>query len=168
MTAMTSANSAIAENDVAHALLGLKLAFVTATVGGQRIGLPIADVQDVLNKQKIQNIPLAPSAVVGALNLRGKIVTALDLRICLGLEPCSDPSVAMGIVVSHNGELYNLLVDEIGDVTSPPRDTFERPPATLSPAWRNACTGIYRLDDALLLTLDIPRLLASVNGCAAN
>lgn len=155
-------------HDPASALIGLKLAFVTAIVGGQRIGLPIADVQDVLSKQEIQAVPLAPPAVVGALNLRGKIVTALDFRVCLGLEPCADPTAAMGIVVDHNGELYNLLVDEIGDVASPAPELFERPPATLTQAWRSACAGIYRLEDTLLLTLDIPRLLASVDGIAAS
>lgn len=164
MTSMMNADKGGAVDDAAGSMIRPKLAFVTAIVGGQRIGLPIADVRDVLDRQNIQSIPLAPKAVAGALNLRGKVITALDLRICLGLEPCPDPSAAMGVVVSHNGALYNLLVDEIGDVASPSPDSFERPPTTLSMAWRNACPAIYKQDDALLLTLDIARLLSSVNG----
>jgi purine-binding chemotaxis protein CheW len=90
---------------------GIQQSFVTASIAGQRIGIPIAEVQDVLNKQKIHNIPLSLPAVVGALNLRGRIVTALDLRLCLNLAPCAAPESAMSIVVEYENELYSLLVD---------------------------------------------------------
>lgn len=143
---------------------GVLHSFVTAMVGGQRIGLPIAQVQDVLNKQKIHKIPLAPPAIVGALNLRGRIVTALDLRQCLGLAPCAAPQEAMSIVVEYENELYSLLVDQIGDVETPPAHLYERPPATLGAAWRDICSGVYRMDAALLLTLDTASLLTAVTG----
>lgn len=143
-------------NEPAHII---QQSFVTAGIAGQRIGIPIAEVQDVLNKQKIHQIPLSPPAVVGALNLRGRIVTALDLRLCLNLEPCAAPESAMSIVVEYENELYSLLVDEIGDVETPPSYLYERPPATLGPAWRTVCSGVYRMEEALLLTLDIANLL---------
>ncbi len=120
------ANSYESRSGRAH---GIQQSFVTARIAGQRIGIPIAEVQDVLNKQKIHNIPLSPPAVVGALNLRGRIVTALDLRLCLNLEPCAAPESAMSIVVEYENELYSLLVDEIGDVETPPSHLYERPPS---------------------------------------
>ena len=107
------ANSYESGNERVHSI---QQSFLTASIAGQRIGIPIAEVQDVLNKQKIHKIPLSPPAIVGALNLRGRIVTALDLRLCLNLEPCAVPESAMSIVVEDENELYSLLVDEIGDV----------------------------------------------------
>ena len=80
------ANSYESGNERVHSI---QQSFVTASIAGQRIGILIAEVQDVLNKQKIHKIPLSPPAIVGALNLRGRIVTALDLRLCLNLEPCA-------------------------------------------------------------------------------
>lgn len=137
-------------------------AFVTAIIADQRIGIPISEVQDVLNKQKILHIPLARPAIVGALNLRGRIVTALDLRLCLGLEPCPEPSEAVSIVIEQQGELYSLLVDKIGDVAEPEPASFERNPSTLTSPWREICSGVYRLDNELMLSLDVPSLLKSV------
>ena len=150
------ANSYESGNERVHSI---QQSFVTANIAGQRIGIPIAEVQDVLNKQKIHKIPLSPPAIVGALNLRGRIVTALDLRLCLNLEPCAVPESAMSIVVEDKNELYSLLVDEIGDVETPPSHLYERPPATLGPAWRTVCSGVYRMDEALLLTLDSAKML---------
>jgi purine-binding chemotaxis protein CheW len=135
--------------------------FVTATIAGQRIGIPISEVQDVLNKQTIHRIPLSPPAIVGALNLRGRIVTAIDLRQCLGLAPLEAVDSAMSIVIEHENELYSLLVDAIGDVETPPAHLFERPPATLSASWRAMCSGVFRLESALLLTLETAGLLTA-------
>ena len=141
--------------------------YVTIRVAGQLLGIPVLTVEDVLGPHKILYIPLAPSAVAGALNLRGRIVTALDLRLCLGLQPCADPSSAMSVVVEHEGELYSLLVDEVGDVLAPPLDRHERNPSNLDPPWRDLCAGVYRLDDALLLVLDVKRLVGVVEEEAA-
>jgi purine-binding chemotaxis protein CheW len=160
------ANSYESANESAR---NIQQSFVTASIAGQRIGILIAEVQDVLNKQKIHKIPLSPPAVVGALNLRGRIVTALDLRLCLNLAPCAAPESAMSIVVEYENELYSLLVDEIGDVETPPSHLYERPPATLGPAWRTVCSGVYRMDEALLLTLDIANLLeVTVDGAVSQ
>jgi len=152
--------SAVHTND--NAKRANRAEYVTIVVAGQMLGIPVLTVQDVLGPHKILHIPLAPRAVAGALNLRGRIVTALDLRLCVGLTPCKDASSAMSVVVEHEGELYSLLVDEVGDVVAPPSDRFERNPSNLAAPWRDVCNGVYRLEKALLLMLDVKRLVGMV------
>lgn len=132
--------------------------YVTATIDGQLFGVPVLSVQDVLGPQKLANIPLAPSEVAGALNLRGRIVTAIDLRRRLGL-PAADKQESMSIVVEHHGELYSLLIDEVGEVLSVPANSYERNPPTLDSRWREVSGGIYRLDGQLMVILEVDRLL---------
>ena len=133
--------------------------FVTVTVDGQLFGIPVLDVQDILNPQSIVRIPLAPPAVAGSLNLRGRIVTAIDLRVRLGLPPVPEPGASMSIVAEHGGDLYSLLVDEVGEVLRLRDDSWERNLPTMSPALRAVCDGVYRLDGKLLLVLDVARVL---------
>lgn len=131
--------------------------FVTVMIEDQWFGIPVNSVRDVLGAQRIARIPLAPGEVAGSLNLRGRIVTAIDPRVRLGL-PKRDPS-GMGVVVEHDGELYSLLIDSVGEVLNLPDDRHERNPATLNSLWREISAGIYRLDDRLLVVMDIARLL---------
>ena len=133
--------------------------FITITVGGQLFGIPVLSAQDVLHPQTIYRIPLAPPEVAGSLNLRGRIVTAIDLRVCLGLDPVADASRSMSVVAEHDGELYSLLVDSVGEVLSLPADAWEHNPPTLPPRWRELCDGVYRLDRQLLLVLSVARAL---------
>ena len=133
--------------------------FVTLTVKGQLFGIPVLSVQDVLAKQTIANVPLAHPVVAGLINLRGRIVTAIDLRRRMGLEDRGDGVDSMNVVVEHGKELYSLIIDTIGDVLTVPADKFERNLATLDPLWRSFADGIYRLDQGLLVVLDIGRLL---------
>lgn len=133
--------------------------FVTMTIRGQLFGIPVLQVQDVLGSQKITRIPLAPREVAGSLNLRGRIVTAIDVRLRLGLEPADADAKRMSIVVDHQGELYSLMVDSVGEVLSVPASSHERNPATLDPVWRDVSEGIYRLDGQLMIVLDVSRLL---------
>jgi purine-binding chemotaxis protein CheW len=132
--------------------------YVTATIDGQLFGVPVLSVQDVLGPQRLANIPLAPNEVAGALNLRGRIVTAIDLRRRLGL-PAADKQASMSIVVDHHGELYSLLIDEVGEVLSVPAGSYERNPPTLDSRWREVSGGIYRLDGSLMVFLEVDRLL---------
>ncbi|HEU4839144.1 MAG TPA: chemotaxis protein CheW [Micavibrio sp.] len=132
---------------------------LTVTIGGQLFGIPILQVQDVLGTQKITRIPLAPKEVAGALNLRGRIVTAIDMRACLGMEPRGPAGKSMGVVIEYQGELFSLMIDRAGDVMHLPYSAYEKNPSTLDPQWRAMCQGIYRLKDKLLVVLDIPRLL---------
>lgn len=136
--------------------------FLTINIAGQMFGIPILQVQDVLGEQRITRIPLAPSQIAGSLNLRGRIVTAIDVRICLGLPPIAERSSDMSVVVEYDAELYSLIIDNVGDVMSLPDHQFESSPATLDPNWRSVSLGIYRLDNMLLVILDIPKLLSSL------
>ncbi|QJE73550.1 chemotaxis protein CheW [Aerophototrophica crusticola] len=141
--------------------------FVTATIADQLFGIPVLQVQDVLGPQKITRIPLAPPEVAGSLNLRGRIVTAIDVRLRLGLPKATKESKGMSIVVDHKGELYSLMVDSVGEVLSLSGDDFERHPATMDQRWREVSTGIYRLKETLLVVLDVSRLLNFANIEAA-
>lgn len=128
-------------------------------IEGQMFGIPVLTVQDVLGPQKITRIPLAPREVAGSLNLRGRIVTAVDVRLRLGLPNNGSENKGMSVVVDQGGELYSLLVDQVGEVLSLPAAKFERNPPTLDPMWREFSAGIYRLDDKLLVVLDVAKLL---------
>ena len=133
--------------------------FVSITVANQLFGIPVLQVQDVLSPQRITRIPLAPPEVAGSLNLRGRIVTAIDLRTRLRLPPLPEAKKGMSVVVDHGGELYSVMVDSVGEVLSLPAEIAERNPATLDPIWRDVSEGIYRLDKTLLIVLDVARVL---------
>ncbi|UTW54551.1 chemotaxis protein CheW [Kordiimonas sp. SCSIO 12610] len=134
--------------------------FVTVKLAGQTLGIPVLAVHDVLNAQQITKIPLAPDWVSGVLNLRGRIVTAIDLRRRLGLEPLEGDKKSMSVVVEHGEEPYSLQIDEVGEVLSLEDQLFERNPVTLDPRWREVSKGIYRLENELLAILDVEKLLA--------
>lgn len=133
--------------------------YVTMFIEGQLFGIPVLTVQDVLGPQKITRIPLAPREVAGSLNLRGRIVTAIDVRLRLGLSNQGGDNKSMSVVVDMGGELYSLMVDQVGEVLSLPAAKFERNPPTLDLMWREFSTGIYRLEDKLLVVLDVSKLL---------
>ncbi|MGE4281009.1 MAG: chemotaxis protein CheW [Magnetospirillum sp.] len=133
--------------------------YVTMFIDGQMFGIAVLTVQDVLGPQKITRIPLAPREVAGSLNLRGRIVTAIDVRLRLGLKRPQEDNKGMSVVVEQGGELYSLMVDQVGEVLSLPVAKFERNPPTLDPMWREFSAGIYRLDDKLLVVLDVAKLL---------
>ena len=132
---------------------------VTMKIDNQLFGIPILQVQDIVEPRMITPVPLAPSAIAGVMNLRGRIVTVINLRRCLGLEDRLDQERRMSITVDYNGDLYTLLVDDIGDVCDLPRRDFESPPATLSEKLRQLCTGVFRLKGDLLVVLDVERVL---------
>jgi len=138
--------------------------FLTIIVAGQRFGIPILQVQDVLGQQNVTRVPLAPPEVAGSLNLRGRIVTAIDVRKRLGLEArTAENTKEMSVVVEHDGELYSLVIDQVGDVLTLSDDTFEHTPGTLDAIWREISSGIYRLKGELLIILDVPKFLGTVH-----
>jgi purine-binding chemotaxis protein CheW len=133
---------------------------LTLSVGGQHCGVPVLSVRDVLGPQTITPIPLAPSEIEGAMNLRGRIVTAVDLRRRLALPPRPEGAQPMSIVVEHGGELYSMLADVVGEVV--PLSAADRAPnpPTLDQLWREVSRGVHRRDGQLLIVLDVERLLA--------
>lgn len=141
--------------------------FVTVTVGRQLCGIPVLKVQDVLGPQQITRVPLAPPEVSGLLNLRGRIVTAIELRRRLGLPPREDGDRGMSVVVEHGGELYSLIVDSVGEVLRLPSADFEANPATLDALWRQFSEGVYRLEQGLLVVLNGESLLDYGSRAAA-
>ncbi|MDB5401208.1 MAG: purine-binding chemotaxis protein CheW [Acetobacteraceae bacterium] len=133
---------------------------VTLTVADQLCGVPVLAVRDILGEQVITRIPLAPPEIAGSLNLRGRIVTAIDLRRRLRLPPAPPGQARMSVVAEQGGELYALLVDQVSEVLSLDASAFERNPPTLDKTWAEFSTGIFRLDGRLLVVLDVSRLLA--------
>lgn len=133
--------------------------FVTFMIGGQAFGVPVLVVQDILLPDRIAPIPLSHPAVRGSINVRGKIVTVVDVRARLGLPAGESDERRMGVTVENQGELYALLVDRVGDVLAMPASRFQEKPSSLTAAWAEVATGIYRQDDGLLVTLDVQRLL---------
>ena len=114
----------------------------------------------MLAPQKITPIPLASEEVAGALNLRGRIVTAIDVRRRLKLPPRGKDDDCMYVVIEHGSELYSLMIDSVGEVLTLPVDRFETLPATLDERWLNVSAGVYRLDEELLVVLDVNNLIA--------
>lgn len=149
----------------AATLRGQSKEFLTIIIAGQRFGIPILQVQDVLSQQRVTRVPLAPAEVAGSLNLRGRIVTAIDVRRRLGMEQQDhEGAKEMSVVVEHDGELYSLIIDQVGDVMTLQDDHFENTPGALDPTWREISSGIYRLDGELLIVLDVPKFLNTVHA----
>ena len=152
--------------DTAHGGGG-KLDFVSMSVAGQLFGIPVLTVPDVLGPQQMTRVPLAPPEIAGSLNLRGRIVTAIDFRTRLGLEPRPETEQGMNVVVENSGELYSLIVDSVGEVLSFSPDDYEHLPATVDPRWSQISAGIYQLDDQLMVVIDVAKLLVLERAEAA-
>lgn len=133
--------------------------FITVVLANQTFGIPVSLVQDVFIPQSVTRVPLAPPEVAGVLNLRGRIVTAIDLRRCLDLPAIEPGRTTMAVGIEKAGEAYGLVIDQVGEVLSLAGEALERNPATLDPRWRHVSRGVYRLDGTLLVILDVDRIL---------
>ncbi|HWW48547.1 MAG TPA: chemotaxis protein CheW [Xanthobacteraceae bacterium] len=133
--------------------------YVTAIIGDQLFGLPISRVQDVFMPERLTRVPLASDDVAGVLNLRGRIVTAIDMRARLGLPKTDSSQRAMAIGVDLRGESYGLLIDSIGEVLKLHDSDREINPTNLDPRLARMTAGIHRLDGQLLVVLDVDRVL---------
>ena len=149
---------AFAEHDVAERQSAAT--FVTMTVREQLCGIAVLSVRDIIVTRAMTRIPLAPPEIAGSLNLRGRIVTAIDLRRRLGLLARDDSQASMSVVVERQGELYSLVVDSVREVIELDGQRLEPNPPTLAAAWREFSNGIYRLQSDLLVVLNTERLLA--------
>jgi purine-binding chemotaxis protein CheW len=133
--------------------------FCTFFLDGHFFGTPVPQVQEVIQYQAMTRVPLAPSMVSGMINLRGQIVSAIDLRRRLDLHDRAPEQRPMNVVVRTNEGAVSLLVDEIGDVIEVDEDTLESPPETLQGFAREVVRGVYKLSGRLLLALDIDRVV---------
>ena len=136
--------------------------FVTFIVAGQLFGVPVTRVQDILTPDSIAPVPGGPKEVRGLINLRGRIVTVIDVRTHLSLPKASEEIVKAGmcVTVESRGDSYTLFVDSVGDVITLSRDLREGNPATLDLKWREVADAVYRTDQGLLVALNVDRLLA--------
>ena len=128
-------------------------------LGDLVFGVEVMKVQEVLRSQPMTRVPLASSSVRGLINLRGQIVTAVDVRARFGLPPLSGDREPMNVVLATSDGVVSLLVDEIGDVLELSEADFERPPATLPAVFRDVVVGVYKLERSLLLMLDVERIV---------
>jgi purine-binding chemotaxis protein CheW len=134
--------------------------YCTFFLDGLFFGIEAQRVQEVIRYQQLTRVPLAPRIVSGLMNLRGQIVTAIDLRQRLGLTKRATDKLPMNVVLRTEGGAVSLLVDEIGDVQAVDADAFEPVPDTLCGEARAFIQGAYKLPDRLLLTLDAAKTLA--------
>jgi purine-binding chemotaxis protein CheW len=133
----------------------------TSWLDGALYGVEVAHVQEVLKSQGLTRVPLAPAAVAGLINLRGQVVTAIELRERLGRPPRPEGTDAVVIVVRLHGEAVSLLVDAIADVVDVDPADFEAPPDTLDGAGRELIRGAFKLDGHLLLALDVHKAVSA-------
>jgi purine-binding chemotaxis protein CheW len=133
--------------------------YVTVWIGDQLFGLPISRVQDVFMLDRLTRVPLAPPEIAGVLNLRGRIVTAIDMRCRLGLAPRDDAKRMMAVGIEQHGESYGVLIDTVGEVLKLADDTREPNPVNLDRSLARVSAGVHRLEGQLLVVLDVDRVL---------
>jgi purine-binding chemotaxis protein CheW len=133
--------------------------YVTVLIDNQLFGLPIARVQDVFMPERLTRVPLAPAEIAGVLNLRGRIVTAIDMRRRLGLPPRVDGRPAMAVGIEFKDESYGLLIDAVGEVLKLADGTREPNPVNLDRRLARVSGGIHRLEGQLMVILDVDRVL---------
>lgn len=134
--------------------------YVTAWVADQLFGIRIEEVRDVFIIQSITPVPLAPPQVLGLVNLRGRVVTAVSLRWQLGLPELVDTPRTIAIGIEADGEFYGLVVDRIGEVLNLLPETAAPTPFHLDRRWAGLSTGVHRLDDRLLVVLNVGSVLS--------
>jgi len=142
--------------------------YCTFLLDGLYFGVDVREVQEVIRFHAMTPVPLAPPVVRGLINLRGQIVSAIDLRRRLALREAPEGHRPMNVVVNADGAVTSLLVDQIGDVVEVDEDSFEKPPDTLSGPARELIVGAHKLDQRLLLVLDTRRVVAVDRGQAAQ
>ena len=143
------------------------LDYVTMVIGEQLFGVPVSLIQDVFSPNSITPVPLSGSEIAGVLNLRGRIVTAIDTRKCLNLPSRNTGDMSMAIGIEMGGESFGLVIDAVGEVLTLSGDMYEPNPANLDECWRDVSKGVYRLDDRLLVVMDVEKMLNFNQAAAA-
>ncbi|MDQ0471354.1 chemotaxis protein CheW [Labrys wisconsinensis] len=141
--------------------------YVTVVIGSQLFGLPIHRVQDVFMLDRLTRVPLSPPEIAGVLNLRGRIVTAVDMRCRLGLPAMEGRKGTMAVGTESRGESYGLIIDQVGEVMKLPHASREANPVNLDPRWARVSGGVHRLDGQLMVVLDVDRVLELTSDALA-
>jgi purine-binding chemotaxis protein CheW len=136
-----------------------EIEFVTVLIADQLFGLPISRVHDVFMVDRLTRVPLAPPEIAGILNLRGRVVTTIDMRCRLDLPAREQGRGKMAVGIEHRGESYGLLIDSVGEVLKIPAASCEPNPVNLDPRWARVAEGVVQLDDRLMVVLDVERVL---------
>jgi purine-binding chemotaxis protein CheW len=153
-----TSNERVAENVIEY---------VTVMIGDQLFGLPISRVQDVFMPDRLTRVPLSAPEIAGVLNLRGRIVTAIDMRRRLGLPPRADGRPPMAVGIELKGESYGLLIDTVGEVLKLADETREPNPVNLDQHLARVSGGVHRLDGQLMVILDVDRVLETASDALA-
>lgn len=140
--------------------------YVTFRICDQLFGLSVIEIHDVFRPTRMTAVPLSGAEIAGVLNLRGRIVTAIDARSRLGLPPRQKTGQTqdLAIGVEYAGESFGMIIDEIGDVVRLEEADMEQNPVNLDATWSSVSRGVYRLGDRLLVIMDIDRMLAGAGG----
>jgi len=133
--------------------------YLILRIGKNVFGVLVQNVEDVLFPQKIANIPLAPQYILGVLNLRGRIVTAIDLGIKLGIDPVDTSRQYRSIVIEKNNHLYSLLVDDVSEVIDIPNSKISNVPENLSDEWKKVSLGVHTMEDDLMVIIDAYKII---------
>jgi len=131
--------------------------FCTFQLDDMLFGIDVLNVQEIILPQEMTEVPLAPSVISGLINLRGQVVTAINLGKWLGIESAQAGQRSMNVVICTDDEVVSFLVDSIGDVVEPNESSFEPPPQTLEDGIQQLINGVYKLDSQLLLVMDVAR-----------
>jgi purine-binding chemotaxis protein CheW len=141
--------------------------YVTVRVAGQLFGLPILAVHEVFVPDRVTRVPLAGDEIEGVLNLRGRIVTTINMRRLLGYPP-NGAAGTMAVGIEYKGEAYGLIIDEVGEVLTLDAVHREAPPANLDRRLADIVVGVHRLAGELMLILDVERALGRVSAPTAS
>ena len=136
--------------------------YVTVVIGGQLFGIPIEKVHDVFMPDSITRVPRSENEIAGVLNLRGRIVTAIDMRRLLSLEDREKDAMKMAVGIEYRGESYGFIIDNVGEVLNLSDDSREANPTNLNKNWTNISAGVHRLEGQLMVILDVETLLGSM------
>jgi len=141
--------------------------YVTATIGGQLFGLPIARVQEVFVPEQLTRVPLAGEELACLLNVRGRVLAVVDMRRRLGFQPQESGGRRLAIGIEHSGECYGLLIDRIGEVLQLPASARENVPVNLDSRLARVAAGVHRLASSLMVVLDVDHVL-EFGACAKS
>lgn len=169
---MTNAQST---TDYAHGFDGNSQAnreqqtqLLTFILDGQLFGIPVQYIRDIFKSTSITRIPMTKPEVAGVVNLRGHIVTSINLRYTLGLEVAEDKDVNMNIAVDISDEMYSFIIDKVSEVLTLPKKDLEDNPATMDGNLKDLSLGIYKLQGQLLIVLDVKKLIGNLEKDVDN
>ena len=136
--------------------------YVTIYISEQLFGLPISRVHDVFVPESVTRVPLSQTEIAGVLNLRGRIVTAIDMRKRLGIKPLETEGSLMAIGIEFKEESYGLIIDSVGEVLDLSETSREAVPSNLDQRWASIAAGVHRLENDLMVILDVDRVLGEM------